>query len=139
MKSMPRQIKYVVAVFAVILVAASMVFFLRGKATAPTDSRSPSADQIELPDAVDIVYTGYSFTPGDIAVASGATVTIINEAPSALQLASDPYPLSDANPEFNVGTIESGKSKSFTITKKGAWGYHNRLAPGHHGRITILR
>jgi plastocyanin len=136
---MPKQIKYIIPAFVVIIIAGSVLFLIMGSNSRPTEERSSSDSRIELPDGADIVYTGYSFTPDDIAVESGGTVTIINEASEDLEFVSDPYPSTDANPELNIGTIASGESKSFTITKKGAWGYHNYLSPLKRGRITVLR
>jgi hypothetical protein len=136
---MPKRSVYIISVLIVAVIAAGVWFFVKDRNMAPIETRSPAETVDDLPRGVDIVYTGFSFTPDDIAVASGATVTIINESSEELEFVSDPHPSTDANPELNIGTIASGQSKSFTITRKGAWGYHNHLSPLKRGRVTVLR
>jgi plastocyanin len=127
---MPKRSVYIISVLIVAVIAAGVWFFVKDRNMAPIETRSPAETVDDLPRGVDIVYTGFSFTPDDIAVASGATVTIINESSEELEFVSDPHPSTDANPEL---------SKSFTITRKGAWGYHNHLSPLKRGRVTVLR
>jgi hypothetical protein len=136
---MPRRTGYIILTLIVLAITGGVLFTAKDKTVAPPDERMSSNNSDELPDGADIVYTGYGFTPDDIALASGATVTIINESSKDLEFVSDPHPSTDANPELNIGKIASGERKSFTITKKGAWGYHNHLSPLKRGRITILR
>lgn len=129
----------VVVIVLVALVGGRALFFARDTIAPPSNNQSTETDDgSNHPDAVDIVYTGYGFTPDNRAVSPGATVTIINESSRDLEFASDPYPTSIDNPEMNIGRIASGERKSFQITKAGLWGYHNHLEPGHHGRVAVL-
>lgn len=105
------------------------------RAAAPTTETRDN----KLPEAVDIVYTGYGFSPDEFGLAVGATVTIINESSKDLEFASDPYPTNAENPEMNIGRIAPGESKSFQVTKAGLWGYHNNLEPTEHGRLVVPR
>jgi hypothetical protein len=135
---MKRPIKYAILIVIVLAIAGGIVLLTRDKAVAPTKDSPSNSESSQFPDGVDIVYTGYSFTPDDFALAPGATVTIINESGDVLEFASDPHPSHDANPALNIGSIASGERKSFQIAEKGAWGYHNVRNPLHRGRIVVF-
>lgn len=136
-----RKRSTIAVVVVVVVVLTAGLFFVTKKDVPPAKSaqqQSLEDKQSGMPDAVDIVYTGYGFSPYDIGLSPGATVTIINESSKDLEFASDPYPTSVDNPELNIGRIAPGERKSFQVTKKGLWGYHNRLEPTEKGRFAVL-
>lgn len=125
-------------VLLAVLAGGGVLVFTKDKAAPPTNNQ-PSETDGSHPRAVDIVYTGYGFSPDNFALSPPATVNMINESSRVLDLASDPYPTRVDNPELNVGRIAPGKTKTFVITKEGLWGYHNFLEPTEKGRIAVLR
>jgi hypothetical protein len=50
---------------------------------------------------------------------------------------SDPHPTHTDNPQLNQGDIAFGASKTFTLTTKGTWGFHNHHDATQHGTITV--
>ena len=104
-----------------------------------TDTSSDAAsDDKASSSAVTITYDGTTFTPNTVSVKSGDMVTVKNASASAdLDFDSDPHPVHTDDTDLNAGEIDPGKSKTFTVTKKGAFGYHNHEDPSQHGNITI--
>lgn len=87
--------------------------------------------------AATLTYTGKGFEPNDSTITDHNYVRIRNRSVRVLQFMSDPYPGNTDNPELNVGTIQPGESKTFYISQKGRWGYHNALDPSETGTITV--
>lgn len=101
--------------------------------TSNTSSGQPNANQ-----ASTITYTDSGFSPATLTVASGSSVTFVNNASNLpLQVNSNPHPVHTDNPELNIGGIPKGQSKTITLNTKGNWGYHNHLNPSDQGRITV--
>jgi plastocyanin len=135
---MTKTAKIITGLIVVAVAAVGVLLLAQGRDATPTNKSASSDTDSSFPAGVDIVYTGYGFTPDDIAVRPGAKVTIINESSKTLEFASDPHPGDNANPEMNIGSIASGQRKSFTIAAEGLWGYHNDLDPLQRGRIAVL-
>lgn len=80
--------------------------------------------------------TGYS--PTDIAIKTGDTVAFTNSSAKERWPASDIHPTHGIYPEFDPRKpIAPGKSWSFTFRRKGAWRFHDHLAPQIRGVITV--
>ncbi len=129
--------------FIVIIViggGAAYVTLHRSASTAPsstpTQSRSNGAATGQT-SAATITYSSQGFSPSLLTVPSGSTVTVKNTSSEQLQLDSNPHPVHTDDTDLNVGAVAPGQSKTFVVTKKGTFGYHNHLAPGDQGRITI--
>src|SRR3989344_1894426 len=124
-----------VIVIAVVIVLAAAIFILMKKSnkspepaanTAATTQIASNTNQTQnteqqAPDAENaaettITYSNDGFSPSELTVNSGTTVTIKNESDRVLQLVSDPHPQHTGNPELNVGTISPGKTTTFTVT-----------------------
>lgn len=104
------------------------------KSTQPTTA-NPSTNSQTVSNTV--TYNGNSFSPTHLIVKSGTVVTIKNTSSEDLQFQSDPHPVHTDDPDLNVGVVNPGQSKTFTVTKKGAFGYHDHLNPSEKGTITI--
>lgn len=110
--------------------------------TAPeTPVTQPSLKDQQAADVANtdatITYTDSGFSPSKITVKSGSKVTIKNETSRALQFNSDPHPVHNGNQELNVDLVPSGQTKTFTVTKKGSFGYHDHLDPSKVGTIVV--
>lgn len=85
-----------------------------------------------------VTYSSSGFSPSDLAVKSGTTVTFKNEAEDRLWVASDPHPSHTTYPEFDDKKgIEKGGEYTFTFAKAGEWRYHNHLNPGKRGSVKV--
>lgn len=127
------------AVVAVMAVAAIMVNDRQAKEKDSSNSSNNSSQATgqEADAAVTITYDGSSFTSSADTIMAGQKVKVVNSSSQPLDFDSDPHPVHTDNEELNAGDIEPGASKTFTITKKGSWGYHNHLNAGQKGEITV--
>jgi plastocyanin len=85
-----------------------------------------------------INYTDYGFVPNISSVPVGTKVTILNSTDEGgmyfRQLTSD----SEQNPALDLGILEMGQSKSFTLNVKGVWHFVNAWETTDKGQITSL-
>ena len=84
-----------------------------------------------------ITYTDSGFSPAQISVKVGDTVTFKNDPKSNIQVNSAPHPAHTQFPELNVGSIAAGESKTVTFTTAGIKKYHNHLNPSQNGQIVV--
>lgn len=101
---------------------------------------------------VTITYGPNGFSPANVTVAPGTTVTWVNNGSGRMWIGSDDHP---THTEFD-GTSTSqhcvngapanasvfdqcnaGQSYSFTFTKAGTWGYHNHAQSSAGGTVTV--
>lgn len=106
-------------------------------ASATPDSNTTTATQDEQSGGKEITYTDNGFSPNKITVKAGTKVTIKNDSGMALQFDSDPHPAHTDNTELNVDTVQQGGSQTFTVVRKGTFGYHNHLNPSDEGTIVV--
>ncbi len=98
--------------------------------TTPTTNANPTI-------AATITFDGTSFSPATVTVKSGDTIAVTNSSSEELQFDSDPHPAHTDDTDLNVGTVDPGQTVTFTVTKKGNFGYHDHLDAGIIGRIVI--
>lgn len=84
-----------------------------------------------------ILYSSNGFSPASVTVKSGETIAIKNESATSMQFNSDPHPTHTENPELNVGAVQAGETKMFTVTTKGTFGFHNHMNDSQKGTITV--
>lgn len=109
-----------------------------GSSTSSSSSSAPAASSSSTkPAAATITYDGSSFSPSSITVKSGDTVEVKNTSSTDVQVQSNPHPTHTDDQDLNVGLISAGQTKTFTVTQKGTFGYHNHLNPSQQGGITI--
>ena len=72
--------------------------------------------------------SGFAFSPSDVAVAKGATVTWTNKDSMGHTVTSG---------SFDSGTIQNGGSYSFTFTQAGTYDYHCSIHPSMTGKIIV--
>ena len=87
--------------------------------------------------AATITYSDSGFSPNKTTVKSGDAVAIKNTSSHAMQLDSNPHPVHTDDTELNIGTVSPGQTITFTVTKKGTFGFHNHLNPSDTGTIVI--
>lgn len=127
-----------VIIGAVILVVIIGGYFVLHKTPASTPTAASStASGTSQTSAATITYANNGFGPSPIMVKSGDTVTVNNTSSVELQLESDPHPIHTDDIDLNVGLVSAGQTKTFTVTQKGTFGFHNHLKPSDRGSITI--
>lgn len=135
--------KKLLIALAVIIVIAGGAYLLMHKSSnnnnsaynANTSSNSSTRSSTQA--AATITYSGSGFSPSHITVKSGDTVAIKNSDTDTMQLDSNPHPVHTDDTDLNVGTVSPGQTKTFTVTKKGTFGFHNHLEPSNTATITI--
>jgi len=144
---MSNKHRILIAIIAVVIVVGAAIAYAMINASntaAPaTNSNGSSSSSSSSPTGTSqtvasvITYDGSTFTLSVGTVAAGSQVEIKNTSTGPLDFDSDPHPTHTDEPEFNQGSVDPGQSKTFTITKKGTWGFHNHLDPTQHGNITV--
>ena len=117
-----------------------------GQTTLETSITDPGLVSNE---PITIRYTDEGFSPSNIDIKVGTTVTWINEATIPLWVASADHPthitysgtsLIDHCPD-TAGTAfdqcSNGDSYTFTFNKSGTWYYHNHTFSASTGSITV--
>ncbi len=101
--------------------------------TTPSSSSSSTNQAV----AATITYSNNGFSPSATTVQSGDSVAIKNTSSNDMQLQSNPHPIHTDDGDLNVGTVGAGQTKTFVVTKKGTFGFHNHLNPSDTATITV--
>lgn len=129
-----------------IIIAVAVGAFLYFRGRTEKQAGTPPVRGIE------VVYTDTGFSPKNLLIKAGETVTFKNQSATGILVASAPHPTHEAydgttmtqhcapgaTPSFDsCKPFLSGESYSFTFTKKGSWNYHNHVNPLNFGTITV--
>lgn len=99
----------------------------------PTTEATPSAASENL---VEVQSLGFS--PKDITVKVGESVTWINQDTESHQVNSAVHPTHLLYPPLNtVGLLNPGEKKSLSFPKVGTYKYHDHLNPSLTGSVTV--
>lgn len=83
-------------------------------------------------------YTDNGFSPDNIMIKNGQSVTFMNESSRNMWIASAPHPVHNDYPGFDQKMgVPAGQGYTFTFEKLGAWRYHNHLNPSDTGLVTV--
>lgn len=108
--------------------------------TSETDSSAAlqltTTDSTKTP-AATITYSDSGFSPAKTTVKSGDVVKVVNNSSRALEFSSDPHPVHTKDTDLNQQTLRPGESQTFSVTKKGTFGFHDHLDATKTGTITI--
>ena len=152
-----------VGIGLVIVIIGIGWYFSSNRAVAPlkeADSAKTLDEQSSgmpvLPESQQVVirYTTDGFSPLEVSIPVGATVTWSNETTEKVWVASGPHPahtLYDGTareehcatdyagevPFDSCRALGAGESYSFTFTKIGAWPFHNHVGGGGRGKVTV--
>lgn len=80
----------------------------------------------------------FVFSPKEIIIKKGTTITWVNKDSAPHQIASNPHPLHTSFPELISGTLSQNQSYSFTFEKTGTIEYHCHLHPSMRGKIIVI-
>ncbi|OGY26511.1 MAG: hypothetical protein A2Z11_00820 [Candidatus Woykebacteria bacterium RBG_16_43_9] len=111
------------------------------KTPVATSSVTPSATTEEEGSSVTITYTSSGFSPSEVTIKSGGTVTWVNNSDGQIQIGANPHPVHTGNKEVSSGgfvlTLQPGEQSTVTMSKVGTFGYHNHLNSSQGGTITV--
>jgi len=130
----------VLAAVTVMIIVIGGIIFLNGNQTkAPSNQpeQNTQTGNSNTKAAAVITYNGSTFSLSTNTVKSGDTVKVENKSDKDLDFDSDPHPVHTDNKELNAGDIAPGTSKSFVLTTKGTWGFHNHLNASQNGELTV--
>lgn len=86
-----------------------------------------------------VVLTEDGYSPEDITISKGTTLTFKTTRNSPYWPASNLHPTHEIYPEFDPQEpIEAAKTWSYRFDKVGTWHFHDHLAPYYTGSITVL-
>ena len=107
--------------------------------SAPASNSTDTTNTTTQPAAATAVisYNGNLFSPSQVTIKKGDTVSVKNDSSVEVDFESDPHPTHTSEPELNAGIIMPGQSQSFTVTRVGSWGYHNHLNQTQTGTIVV--
>lgn len=123
----------IIGVIILVILVGGVFAFMNRK----TDSNQTTSSSSNTPAAATITYSSNGFSPVTVTVKSGDTVAIKNSSGSDMQLDSNPHPVHTDDTDLNVGLVSAGQTRTFTVTKKGSFGFHNHLNPSDTGKIVI--
>jgi len=108
--------------------------------------------EVSIPKTHTIAYTDAGYSPSNLTIKKGDTVTFRNQSSSSIWTGSAMHPTHMAysgttlqqhcpdpeNNDFDQCKAEgAGASWSFTFTKTGSFGYHNHMNTSHFGKVTV--
>lgn len=85
-----------------------------------------------------ITLTENGYTPEELTITRGTTVTFISSRGEQHWPASDEHPIHTAYPEFDAKQpIAASEEWSFTFNEVGTWHFHDHLRSYFHGTIHV--
>lgn len=117
------------ALVAVLVAVAALA--LRNQPAS--SSRATSSSGKTRSGSVKIVIENFAYHPASVTVTAGTKITFTDE--------DDVEHTATSNAEgvFETGTLEQGKSASFTLSKPGTYAYHCAFHAFMHGTITVVK
>lgn len=120
--------------------------------TTSTETDVPPTSPISPAPSVTVIYSDQGFSPSNITVAIGTTVTFVNQSSGSMWVASAMHPthtvysgtsLSQHCPDTTNASFDEcaadapGSSFSFTFSKEGIWKYHDHINASQFGSVTV--
>ncbi len=116
-----------------------------------TSTGDMAAAQSGAPLSATITYNGSSFSPANVTIAKGGTVTWVNQGSGSMWVASGVHPthtLYDGTNEqahcaagytgpAPFDQCGNGSNFTFTFDKTGSFQYHNHLNPSANGTVVV--
>ncbi len=112
-----------------VLVVAGIAVFVIMKQNQ-TSHTPTSTNDFQVSEENTIIYTGSGYSPSELVVEVGTTVTFVNQSDLPMWTASNPHP------DHRRG-VKTGETYEFTFEEAGIYKYHNHLSPQHTGAIIV--
>lgn len=85
----------------------------------------------------DVTYDGSSFSPSNVTIDEGESVTWTNSSQITFDLASNSHPSHTNFPALNKGDVGPGETATVTFNDSGTYGYHNHSNASQTGTIIV--
>lgn len=102
-----------------------------------TESASTASDGAMMTEAKMVSITDAGFSPKNITVKVGDSISWTNDDSANHTVSSDPHPAHTLYPFLNLGMIKPAETKSVVLEKAGKYTYHDHLNPSNTGSITV--
>ena len=161
---------WIAVIVGLLIIAAGAWWFTSGNQSAAndeaiipapqdttTDTTSGAGAQVGVdvnvntaPMSATITYSGSSFSPQEVTIKKGGTVTWKNASGANMWVASAQHPTHTAYsgtsrtehcPDTSRTAFDQcvgGGDYSFTFTKAGTWGYHDHLNATAFGKVVVV-
>lgn len=130
-------VKKIIIISVVILIVGVLGFLIFSKMN-PQRSSESAPPTVQVTSENSVKYTDSGFSPKELKISVGSTVTFINDSRSALWVASNPHPIHTDYFGFDSRkSIDTGDTYQFTFNKTGTFGFHNHLLPETSGVIIV--
>lgn len=141
----------VITILVVLVILVGGWWLMRPKNTsAPTPvtvESTPTSQSTAAPSASEgamvkedknlVTITTSEFSPKDITIKVGGTVTWVNSDSNDHTVNSAPHPTHTTYPPLNLNVIKPGEKKSLQFTQAGTFKYHDHLNPSLVGSVTV--
>lgn len=149
--------KIILFILAIVIVFGVYVWLGGKKSTKPQTPEVPIGSGMPVPGETGaletivgsesiITYTDNGYSPADINIKAGETVTFKNKSSKNMWPASAKHPTHEIYPTTGgcLGStfdackaVPPGQSWSFKFDIKGTWKYHDHLSPTYFGSILV--
>ena len=133
-----------IVILIIIIVGAYFVIKSATKSSMPVLQVSENKTSVTKESV--ITYTDTSYSPSDLEIKAGETVTFKNESQQSMWPASAMHPTHKEYPATGgcLGSafdacmgVQPGDSWSFKFDIAGNWKYHDHLSPKNFGAVTV--
>lgn len=139
---------WIVAAVVVVLVVLGFVLTrpqqpTRAPEPTPTPPTSTESASLAAPEGAKtteetvVKITAAGFSPKDVTIKAGATVTWMNEDTAVHTVNSAVHPTHQVYPPLNLGNIQPGGKVSLTFPTAGTYKYHDHLNPSLTGSVIV--
>src|SRR3989344_7194679 len=143
-------------VIIVVLVLAGLVWWYYQPAeSAPTPATTSSVNAPpanSAPVGATVTHGSNGFSPQEVTIARGGTVTLVDDGDKEIEVASAQHPTHSvydgttrdqhcAAGYTGVKPLDQctkGDTYSFTFDNVGTWGYHNHRDVSHFGKVIVV-
>lgn len=134
--------KFLIFSSLIVLVAAGAILYLHMKPERPAAQIAKVIPQshsaANLTPAATLYFDKYGFDQNILEVAVGTHITVKNISSTAVDFEALPGQ-PDQNEDLDLGTINAGDAKSFTVARSGVWQYQGNGNPQLRGSITTAQ
>lgn len=110
----------------------AVVALALGQSRPAASSPSPSASAVVAGKATTLKIANYAYEPASLTVKVGTKITVTNKDQTA-------HTATARSGAFDSGTVNTGQSKSFTVTKPGVYPYYCQFHAFMSGTIKVVK
>jgi plastocyanin len=104
---------------------------------SPTPTLPPTQPTATTGGSASVTIQNFAFSPANLAIAKGTTVTWTNQDAAPHQVINDAFGQTAQGAYFKSDPLGRGATYSFTFTDPGVYHYHCNIHPSMTGTITV--